>query len=180
MLVHPTLKRKLIRSGSDFPTWSNYGERMDFEFTNPVISGVAGGLLAAVFCRALARWVPEVCNGKSSAMLLRENRIQIWIANCLFFSGILAGFALVQLRVLSDTDWRVIALGLGGGGVAALASLPLLAFLRGGSAKEAYVAYAISQKCPVILLYGILILLSGWFAAALLGLLAEHNLHLIQ
>jgi len=146
---------------------------MDFESTRPVISGVVGGLLAAIFCRALARWVPEICNGKSSAMLLSENHVPIWIANSLFFSGILVGFALVQLRVLSDTDWRVIALGLGGGGIAALASLTLFALVRGGSAKEAYVAYAISQKCPAILLYGILVLLSAWFAAALLGLLAK-------
>lgn len=140
---------------------------MDFELMRPMISGVLGGLFAMIFCRALAGWIPQICNGKSAETILRENRVLILVANALFFCGILIGFALSQFGLLSDADWRAVALGLGGGSAAALISLPLLATIRGSSPKEAFVAFAISQNVPPILLYSVLILLSAWFAAAI-------------
>lgn len=55
-------------------------------------------------------------------------------------------------------DWRSAGLGIGGGCIAALAMLALVAKVSGHSPKEAYVAYAISQQTPMALLYGILVL----------------------
>lgn len=146
---------------------------MDLESIRPVFSGLLGGALAILFCHALSRWVPQVCNGKSAATLIRENRVAIWIANVLFFGGILVGIAIYQLGFLASSDWRGIALGAGGGSVAALLALPLLAFATGRNPKEAYVAYAVSQRTPIVLVYGILMLCSASFAAAVTSLLAN-------
>ncbi len=144
---------------------------MDFESIRPVFSGLVGGFLAILFCHALSRWVPQVCNGKSAATLIRENRVAIWLANALFFGGLLAGIAFYQLGFLPSSDWRGLALGAGGGSIAALVALPLLAFVTGHRPKEAYVAYAVSQKTPVVLVYGILMLCAASFTAAVTSLL---------
>ncbi|WMJ68350.1 hypothetical protein [Stenotrophomonas sp. 24(2023)] len=145
---------------------------MEFESIRPVFSGLAGGFLAILFCHALSRWVPRVCNGKRVATLVRENRAAIWLANGFFLGGLLAGIAIYQFGFLPDDDWRGIALGAGGGSIAALGELAVLALVAGRSPKEAYVAYAVSQKTPVVLIYGILILCTASFAAAVASLLA--------
>lgn len=145
---------------------------MDFESVRPVFSGLCGGLLAILFCHALSRWVPQVCNGKNAATLIRENRAAIWLANGLFFGGLLAGIAFYQFGFFPRDDWRGLALGAGGGSLAALGSLAMLAFVTGRSPKEAYVAYAVSQQTPVVLVYGILMLCIASFAAAVASLLA--------
>lgn len=145
---------------------------MDFESIRPLFSGLVGGLLAILFCHVLSRWVPQVCNGKSAATLIRENRAAIWLANGFFFGGLLAGIAIYQLGFLPSDDWRGLALGAGGGSLAALGALAVLAFVTGHSPKEAYVAYAVSQKTPVVLVYGILMLCIASFAAAVASLLA--------
>ena len=145
---------------------------MDLESIRPVFSGLVGGLLAILFCHALSRWVPQVCNGKSAATLVRENRAAIWLANGFFFGGLLAGIAIYQFGFLPGDDWRGLALGAGGGSLAALGALAVLAFVTGRSPKEAYVAYAVSQKTPVVLVYGILMLCTASFAAAAASLLA--------
>lgn len=128
--------------------------------------------MAIFFCHALSRWVPKVCNGKSAATLIRENRAAIWLANGFFFGGLLAGIAIYQFGFLPSDDWRGLALGAGGGSLAALGSLAVLAFVTGRRPKEAYVAYAVSQKTPVVLVYGMLILCAASFAAAAASLLA--------
>jgi hypothetical protein len=145
---------------------------MEFESVRPVVSGVVGGLLAILFCHALSRWVPQVCNGKSAATLLRQYRVAIWLANGLFFLGLLAGIGVYWLGFFPNDDWRGLALGAGGGSIAALAVIAALTLVTGGSPKEAYVAYAISQKTPVALVYGILMLCAASFAAAVASLLA--------
>ena len=145
---------------------------MDFEFFRPVLSGLIGGILAIIFCGALSRWVPRICDDKSATTLIRQNRIAIWVANTLFFGGLVAGIAVYQLGFLPSTDWRGLALGSGGGSLAALAVLPLQAILKGHSPKEAYVAYAIAQKTPIVLVYGILVLCATSFAVAASSLLA--------
>lgn len=146
---------------------------MDLELARPILSGFAGGILAAFFCQLLSRWVPEVCNGKTASDLILENRKVIWLANALFFGGFLAGFAIYELELLPRSDWRGFALGLGGGSILALTVLFLLALFRGRSPKESYVAFAIAQSTPIALLYGILILSATSFAAALASLLSD-------
>jgi hypothetical protein len=146
---------------------------MNFESIRPLLSGIAGGILAIYFCSALARWVPQICNGKSATFLIEENKVAIWLANALFFAGLLAGIAIYQLDFLPNDDWRGLAVGAGAGSIAALIVLPALALASRRSAKEAYVAYAISQKTPPILVYGILMACIAFFAAAIVGLAVD-------
>jgi hypothetical protein len=146
---------------------------MELESIRPILSGLLGGLLAAVFCAALARWVPRVRNGKGAATLIRENRIAILLANTLLFGGLVGALALIQTGVLMRNDWRSLGLGLGGGCVAALAVLPVAALLTGRRASETCVAYAIAQKTPMALLYGLLVLGAGAFATAATSLITE-------
>jgi len=146
---------------------------MEFDSIRPIFSGLLGGLIAVVLCNWMSRWVPVVCNRKGVATLLRQNRIGIWLANILFFVGLIGGIAIYQLGYLPETDWRGLALGFGSGCLTALLILPASAILSGRSPKEALVAYAISQKTPTILLYGILCFGVACFGAAAASLVAS-------
>lgn len=146
---------------------------MDLESVRPVFSGLVGGFIAIIFCRALARWVPEVCNGKNATTLIRENRFGIWFANISFFIGFLVGIAIYQLGFLLSSDWRGLALGVGGGSICALVVLPLMALAVGHSPKEAYVAFAVSQRTPIAIVYGVLVLCVGFFASAVVNLFMQ-------
>jgi len=146
---------------------------MSFDIARPLVSGLVGGIVAAFFCVLLSRWVPSVCNGKNTEMLARENRIAIWIANALFFLGFVVGIAIYQVGLLPNNDWRGLAVGVGGGSVLALAVLCLFSLVQGRNPKEAYVAFAIAQGTPILLLYGILMLSIAAFAAAVASLLAS-------
>jgi hypothetical protein len=146
---------------------------MDSEMVRPIFSGLFGGAIAMAFCRAVSRWVPEVCNGKMTVTLLRENRVGIWVANALFLCGFLVGIGIYQLGLLPNNDWRGLAIGVGGGSILAIAALPLLACFTGSSAKEAYVAFAVSQKTPIVILYGVLVLFIVVFAIATTALLFQ-------
>jgi hypothetical protein len=143
---------------------------MDLQLLRPVISGLVGGLIAILFCRALARWVPEVCNGKKAETLISENRLGIWLANIFFFGGILAGIAIYQFGFLPNNDWRGFALGIGGGSICALIALLLMAMAAGRSPIEAYVAFAVSQQSPIAILYGGLVLCVTAFVSAAVSL----------
>ncbi len=125
---------------------------------------------------ALSRWVPKICDGKRAETLIFENRLAIWLANALLLGGLIAGFAIIQIGLLANNDWRSNALGAGGGCVAALAALPLVAIVTGRSPKEAYVAYAIYQKTPMSLPYGILALGVVSFVTAGAGLISRLGL----
>lgn len=145
---------------------------MSFDIARPLASGLVGGIIAAFFCVLLSRWVPSVCNGKTTEVLARENRIAIWLANALFFLGFVAGIAIYQSGLLPSDDWRGLAVGVGGGSLLALAILFLFTLVQGRNPKEAYVAFAIAQSTPILLLYGILMLSIAAFAAAVASLLA--------
>lgn len=140
-------------------------------FMRPVISGVIGGLIAAWLCSRMARWLPTVYHGRPAGDLVRENRLAIWGANLIFFSGICLGIALYQLKYFDKADWRGLALGMGGGCLGALLIIPLQALMNGRSFAEAYVAFAISQRTPTILLYTIVIVGVSAFSAAMVTLL---------
>ena len=143
---------------------------MEFESTRPMISGLLGGLAAILFCAALARWVPRIFNGNNAETLIKQNRIGILIANLLLFLGVLLGIGTYMFGFFSNDDWRGLALGAGGGSIAALSALPLIALVMGHRPKEAYVAFAISQKTPVSLLYGLLVLAVALFVTAVASL----------
>ncbi|WP_377154432.1 hypothetical protein ACFJIX_20760 [Roseateles sp. UC29_93] len=142
----------------------------EFETLRPVISGVLGGAAAMVFCAAVARWVPTVSNGKNAATLVRENRVAILVCNAIIFSGLLVGIGLYQTGIFAHNDWRGLALSVGGGSALGLLTLPLQALAARRNPREAYVAYAISQRTPIVVLYAILILVIVPAAVALSSL----------
>lgn len=145
---------------------------MDLQVVRPILSGVAGGLIAVLLCRLMRRQVPEGFRGKDGQTLVRENRAAIWIANGLLVSCFVAGMSVYQLGLLPRNDWRGFAMGAGGGSFTAMLALGLVPLMRGNSPKEAYLAFAIAQKTPVAIIYGILILAVAAFAAAAWSLLA--------
>jgi hypothetical protein len=138
----------------------------------PIISGVAGAAVAGWVSIVLARWIPTVCNAKSAAVLLRENRPAIYAANGLFLLGLLGAIGLYKFGWLRVNDWRGLALGFGVGTLASALALPLFAMAAGRSPREAIVAYAISQMVPTALLYVLFALGIACFAAAAAGLVA--------
>lgn len=144
---------------------------MDLSSAGPIFSGVVGGLIAILLCHALARWIPDVCDGKSVEVIVLENRVAIWCANAFFYSGWGASVAIVWLGFLPNDDWRALGLGVGGGSLAALISLPVVGVISGNSPKETFIAYAVSNQSPVLLVYGILLLCVISLMVALVSLL---------
>jgi hypothetical protein len=130
---------------------------MEFGEFRPIISGLIGGLIAIWLSIVLARWLPKVCNGKSVETLVLEYRYAIWFANSLLALGFVGTLALWMSKTMGNDDWRAAGLGIGGGCVAMLIGLALFGIVRRSPLKEVYVAYAVSQKTPVFLVYGILI-----------------------
>jgi len=126
---------------------------MDFSTMRPILSGLAGAFVAMLVVRAWKPWVPTGTPGKSPDALLCMNSGVIRTANLLLLAGLLVPLALYGSGLAPNNDWRPIATGLGSGCLAALLALALLPRLRGGSAREAFVAFAISQKSPLAFLY---------------------------
>lgn len=140
-----------------------------FYQSSPLISGIIGGIIASVLCLCLSKWVPKICNGKSAERLSSENKNAIFIANSLFFIGIVSSIAMYYVGLFKKDDWRGFAIGTGGGSIAALIFLLLFAVFNKRSPKETFVAFSISQQTPPILLYGIFTLTIGAFFAAVIS-----------
>jgi len=130
---------------------------MEADVLRPVLSGLAGVAISAWLLRKLSKWVPLASNGKSAEALVSENRTRIYAANTLFFLGIIGALFAYQRGYLPRNDWRPAALGFGSGCVAPVLFL-FLSTVSGGSRRvqEAFVAYAISQKTPPLLLYSLM------------------------
>lgn len=148
---------------------------MEFEAIRAIFSGLAGGLLAILLADGLSRWSPSVSHRKHARLLIRENRRGIVLANSLFFTGLLFAVAIYHLEFVPRDDWRGLALGVGSGSLAALISLPIPAILQGRTPNEAYVAYAVSQRAPLYLVYGLLTLCVAASAFAINSFFPQHN-----
>lgn len=129
---------------------------MEFSDIRPIFSGLIGGAIAVGLTAFWAKWVPTKTNGKSAASLLERYRRTIRIANILLAAGLVAGTASYQFGGFANNDWRPLALCIGGGASAALLALAVIPWLTGGTPREAYAAYAISQKSPMLVLYPLL------------------------
>lgn len=139
----------------------------DLFFSRSMISGLLGGALAIWFCAKFSSLLPQICRGKNREILLSENRISILCANGIFFFGICSSIYLYQSHFFLNSDWRGFAFGAGGGCLGMILVIPVQAMINGRSYVEAYVAYAISQKTPVFLLYILTVSGIGAFFAAL-------------
>jgi hypothetical protein len=130
---------------------------VDFTEYRPILSGLMGGLVAAIVCAVWSRWLPRGANGKSASNLLLQHRATVRLANAAFLAGICIALYMYGWGGYSSNDWRPIAFGAGISLTAPLGILPLLAWLRRSSAAEAYVAFALNQRMPVFVMYPLLI-----------------------
>lgn len=131
---------------------------MEFHEYRPIISGLLGGLIATLICAAWARWLPKGANGKAPETLLLQHRLAIRFANAAFFAGISLALYLYGWGGYESHDWRPIALGAGMAFAGPIFVLPLVAWSRRCSAAEAYIAFALNQKTPTLVLYPVLAL----------------------
>jgi hypothetical protein len=136
------------------------------------VSGAIGGALAALFCSAWAKWVPTVCNRKGADTLLRQNRGGIILANVLFFAGLSLAIAVYVWGYFPSNDWRGFGLGAGIAFTAPLVVLLLSALVVGRDPREALVAFAISQKTPMVALYRLLVSGAVMLVASVASLLS--------
>jgi hypothetical protein len=124
----------------------------------PVLSGLIGGLVATALGVWWARWLPRGRDGKGPSILKLQYRAAIWMSNSVFLAGILGSLAMYRWGGFASNDWRPMALGAGVALCAPLVILPAAAMLQRYSVREAYVAYALSQGTPVVVLYPLLAL----------------------
>ena len=96
----------------------------------------------------------------------------IRIANGLLACGGVAALSLYWLGWFDEHQWQPLGLGFGGGSTAALLALAVLPLVWGGAPRDAFVAYAISQRAPAWLLYFFMTALAASFPAAVWSLLA--------
>jgi len=116
--------------------------------------------------------VPTFCNRKGADTLLRQNRAGIILANLLFFAGLGLAIALYAWDYFPSNDWRGFGLGAGFSFTAPLVVLPLSALVAGRDPREALVAFAISQKTPMVALYTLLVSGAVLFVASVTSLLS--------
>jgi hypothetical protein len=131
---------------------------MDLGEHQPVLSGLLGATVASLLCIAWARWLPKGRNGKDRGLLLLQHKRAVALANWASLAGIGLALALYAWGGYSSSDWRPMGLGAGIALSSPLLVLPTVAYLRGCSPIEAYIAFALAQKTPIFIIYPLLLL----------------------
>jgi hypothetical protein len=129
---------------------------MEMDNIRPVFSGLLGGVIAVWVGHYMTRYLPREWAGKSAIVLVRQNRIPIFISNIVFFSGIVFGIYLYVNGSFDKRDWRGLGIGFGVSCVGPMIVLPLSSIVRGHRIGEAFVAFSISQRMPPWLLLSLL------------------------
>ena len=144
---------------------------MEFPLS-PGLSGIIGGAIAYWLAKKLAHQVPGNFNGKNAKRLVEENRWRILGANTAFFGTIFVCLALFKTETIPSKGAHIGGLVFGSILLAPVVFL-LATSLFGGHQKiaEALVAYAISQKSPLWVLYGMVGLGALAYAASLFAIL---------
>ncbi len=97
--------------------------------------------------------MPKDYQGKSAERLLQENSSALRFTKLLSIFGITSALVLYQWGDYARNDWRPLAFGFGLMLSAPFITLPLSAIIAGRRPAEALVAYALSQKFPVTLIF---------------------------
>jgi hypothetical protein len=129
---------------------------VEFDEIRPILSGLAGAIIASALVSFWTRRLPETFNAKPREVLLREQRPAVWSANALFLMGILLGLAMYQFGGFAQNDWRPLGIGFGLASVLPLGALTVIPLLSGRSVAEAFVAFAWGQGTPLWVTYGIM------------------------
>lgn len=131
---------------------------MDFDTYRPIISGVIGGILSTILCSYWAKFLPRRYSGKSVKQLVQENKRKIQFANYLFISCLLVNIGVYKFGLFGVHDWRGFGLFFGLAFFSPLVWLYLSSCAQGPArVTEAFVAYAVSQKTPIWLLYALMV-----------------------
>jgi hypothetical protein len=142
---------------------------MEINELRPVISGIIGGIIAILIGGFINRHWPQRLDKKTKEVLIRENRLAIWIANISFVIGLIVAIAMYQWMGFEKSDWRPLCLGFGVALTTPALALSLATFLCGREQHQAYIAYALSQGISLKLLY---FLTAAGFPILLIGLVA--------
>lgn len=147
---------------------------MDFESIRPIISGILGGVISLWLIGRLGKGVPKSYGAKGADELVQENKTKILVANVLFFANIGGGFLLYHYGYFERNDWRGLALAFGSATISPVVFL-LLASIGAGNrhAKETLLAYAVSQRVPLAILYGGFAIGAVCFASALASMIGS-------
>jgi hypothetical protein len=120
----------------------------------PIISGLAGALIAYLLVRRWARSLPQIYESKLIAQVTREHRAAVVVANVLFFVGLGIALAMYQFGGYDPMDWIPIAVGFGFAFLAPVTALVTMARLKGRDPREALAAFSIGQGLPMWTVYG--------------------------
>jgi hypothetical protein len=130
---------------------------VSFDTIRPVLSGIIGAIIAGWLVNKMARWVPAKVGTKGRKRLLQEHKSTIRVANGLALLGIGIGILCYWSGWLSRNDWRGAGLGAGLMSILPVGYMVITNAARGAEAiKECLVSYAIAQKTPVALLFGLM------------------------
>lgn len=147
---------------------------MDFESVRPIISGIVGGVISLWLIGRLGKGIPRSFGAKGAEELVQENKTKIIVSNVLFFANIAGGFLLYHYGYFERDDWRGLALAFGSATISPVVFL-LFASIGSGNRqiKEALLAYAISQRVPLAILYGGFAIGAVCFFAALASMIGR-------
>ena len=125
------------------------------DYLRPIVIGLVAAVASAALGRAVSRWLPAAAGGKTAAELLHEHRRIIWTANASLLLGPAGGLVMYKLLGFPENDWRPLGLAVGSALAAPMIVLHVKAALSGKNSAEAVAAYALHQKLPRAVLYGI-------------------------
>ena len=128
---------------------------MDFDSIRPILSGAVGGAIAIWLGSRWQRRQPQHAQ-LSNDELLHSHRLAVYLASGVFFAGIIAGITMYAFADFAKNDWLPLGLGVGGGCLASLLVLTIVPLVTGQSIRDAYAAFAISEKSSPTLVYGLL------------------------
>lgn len=127
---------------------------MDFESVRPIVSGLIGGVISVWLLNKLANPPSKTWGTKGVDELVQENKAKILISNVLFFASIAGGLLLYHYGYFERNDWRGLALTFGVATVSPAVFLLLSSIYGDGQRfKETFLAYAVAQRVPVVVLY---------------------------
>ena len=125
------------------------------DYLRPIVIGLVATIASAALGRAFSRWLPDSAGGKTQAELLHEHRRTIWAANASTLVGLAVGLLMYKLLGFSVHDFRPLGLAAGIALAAPMIVPHLMAVWSGKNSAEAVAAYALDQKLPAAILYGI-------------------------
>jgi hypothetical protein len=129
---------------------------VEFDTIRPVLSGIAGGVIATWLVNYWSRHMPDSWRTKPRKALVQQHRVAVAAGNASFPIGLVSGVSLYWLGGFASTDYRPMLWGFGLASVLPLLAIYFISLVSGRKAKEAYVALSLGQGTPIWVTYGLL------------------------